>query len=266
MFNVESEAELDAISRVASPNGTQGPGCFAAQSRHRRQNARQDDDRQARQQVRHGHRKGRRCWPTGSGRQPSAAVRHSHAPGLADPDDRALRARPSRRRRQVVADFRRRGHEIDWINLGGGFGISYRKQEGPPAAEYAKVIVPAVREAGCRLALEPGRFIVGNAGVPRQPGDLHQAGRGQEVRHSGRGDERSGPPRNVRRVSPHLAGPAPRRSAGRLRGGRRRLRAGRRRRPDLRVGRLPGQGPLLCPRSNGGTFWSRSAPGPTEWR
>jgi diaminopimelate decarboxylase len=66
---------------------------------------------------------------------------------------------------EVVADFRRRGHDTNWINLGGGFGISYRKEEGPPAAEYAKVIVPAVQSAGCRLALEPGRFIVGNSGV-----------------------------------------------------------------------------------------------------
>jgi diaminopimelate decarboxylase len=65
----------------------------------------------------------------------------------------------------VVAEFRRRGHDTNWINLGGGFGISYRKEEGPPAANYANVIVPAVRKAGCRLALEPGRFIVGNAGV-----------------------------------------------------------------------------------------------------
>ncbi len=46
---------------------------------------------------------------------------------------------------KVVEDFRRNGHEINWINLGGGFGISYRKQEGPPAADYAKVIVPAVQ-------------------------------------------------------------------------------------------------------------------------
>jgi diaminopimelate decarboxylase len=49
--------------------------------------------------------------------------------------------------------------------MGGGFGIHYRKQEAPPASAYAEVILPAVRETGCRLVLEPGRFIVGNAGV-----------------------------------------------------------------------------------------------------
>ncbi len=65
----------------------------------------------------------------------------------------------------VVRGLRAAGHQIDWINLGGGFGISYRQNEGLPASAYAEVIVPAVKAAGCRLALEPGRFICGNAGI-----------------------------------------------------------------------------------------------------
>jgi diaminopimelate decarboxylase len=66
---------------------------------------------------------------------------------------------------EVVDEFRRKGHDTRWINLGGGFGIHYRKQEALPAAAYAAVIVPGIQAADCRLALEPGRFIVGNAGV-----------------------------------------------------------------------------------------------------
>src|SRR4029453_2892400 len=66
---------------------------------------------------------------------------------------------------EVVDKFRKKGHDTRWINLGGGFGIHYRKQEGLPAAAYAAVIVPTVKAAGCRLALEPGRFIVGNSGI-----------------------------------------------------------------------------------------------------
>lgn len=66
---------------------------------------------------------------------------------------------------EVVREFRGKGHDTRWINLGGGFGIHYRKQEALPAGEYAKVIVPGIKAAECRLALEPGRFIVGNAGV-----------------------------------------------------------------------------------------------------
>ena len=64
---------------------------------------------------------------------------------------------------EVVEALRRDGHDINWINLGGGFGISYRGNEGLPAEAYAKVIVPAVKAAKCRLALEPGRFVVGNS-------------------------------------------------------------------------------------------------------
>lgn len=66
---------------------------------------------------------------------------------------------------EVVEGLRRDGHNIDWINLGGGFGISYRGNEGLPASAYAKVIVPAIQQAKCRLALEPGRFVVGNSCV-----------------------------------------------------------------------------------------------------
>lgn len=66
---------------------------------------------------------------------------------------------------EVVEGLRRDGHDVNWINLGGGFGISYRGNEGLPASAYAEVIVPAVKQAKCRLALEPGRFVVGNSCV-----------------------------------------------------------------------------------------------------
>ena len=101
---------------------------------------------------------------SGLARCASAVERDPHAFGFADPVNRSVCGR-RQRAAQVVAEFRRRGHDTNWINLGGGFGISYRKEEGPPAADYANVIVSAVQKAGCRLALEPGRFIVGNAGV-----------------------------------------------------------------------------------------------------
>ncbi|MFN4257954.1 MAG: diaminopimelate decarboxylase [Gemmataceae bacterium] len=65
----------------------------------------------------------------------------------------------------LVEKLRQQGHRIEYMNMGGGFGIHYRKQEAPPASAFAAVIVPAVQEAGCKLVLEPGRFIVGNAGI-----------------------------------------------------------------------------------------------------
>src|SRR5256885_144750 len=65
----------------------------------------------------------------------------------------------------LIDKLRRQGHEIEYLNMGGGFGIHYRKQEALPADAFAEVIVPGVKAAKCKLILEPGRFIVGNAGI-----------------------------------------------------------------------------------------------------
>lgn len=65
----------------------------------------------------------------------------------------------------LIEKLRQQGHPIEYLNMGGGFGIHYRKQEAPPADAFAEVIVPAVKKVGCKLILEPGRFIVGNAGI-----------------------------------------------------------------------------------------------------
>jgi diaminopimelate decarboxylase len=65
----------------------------------------------------------------------------------------------------LIKRLREQGHPVSVLNMGGGFGIHYRKQEAPPAQAFADVIVPAVQQSGCRLVLEPGRFVVGNAGI-----------------------------------------------------------------------------------------------------
>src|SRR5262249_34288215 len=65
----------------------------------------------------------------------------------------------------LIERLREQGHPVSILNMGGGFGIHYRKQEAPPADAFAEVIVPAVKKSGCKLVLEPGRFIVGNAGI-----------------------------------------------------------------------------------------------------
>ena len=66
---------------------------------------------------------------------------------------------------EVIGRLRQMGHPIGWYNMGGGFGIAYKKSEARSIAEYAAAILPGVKAAGCRLALEPGRVIVGNAGI-----------------------------------------------------------------------------------------------------
>jgi diaminopimelate decarboxylase len=65
----------------------------------------------------------------------------------------------------LIEQLRKQGHPITVLNMGGGFGIHYRKQEAPPADAFAAVIVPAVKKSGCKLVLEPGRFISGNSGI-----------------------------------------------------------------------------------------------------
>ncbi|MEI7684744.1 MAG: diaminopimelate decarboxylase [Planctomycetota bacterium] len=65
----------------------------------------------------------------------------------------------------LIDRLRRQGHQVTYWNMGGGFGINYRRQEALPAKAFADVIVPGVKKAGCKLILEPGRFIVGNAGI-----------------------------------------------------------------------------------------------------
>ncbi len=65
----------------------------------------------------------------------------------------------------LVGELRKMGHPITVLNMGGGFGIHYRKQEALPASAFAAEILPVVKRLGCQLVLEPGRFIVGNAGI-----------------------------------------------------------------------------------------------------
>ncbi|MGB7259680.1 MAG: diaminopimelate decarboxylase [Pseudolabrys sp.] len=72
---------------------------------------------------------------------------------------------------KLLADFVRTlrgdGHTISHVDLGGGLGIPYRDDNEPPPHpdEYAKVVKRATRDLDCRLIFEPGRLIVGNAGV-----------------------------------------------------------------------------------------------------
>ncbi len=79
--------------------------------------------------------------------------------------DPSAYGRAAARVADLALDLKKMGHDIRWLNTGGGFGIHYRGQEGRPAEEFAAVILPHVRRCGCRLLLEPGRFIVGNAGI-----------------------------------------------------------------------------------------------------
>lgn len=66
---------------------------------------------------------------------------------------------------ELVRRLRDQGHSISWFDMGGGYGINYRTCEARSIEAFATVIVPAVKAANCVLAIEPGRVIVGNAGI-----------------------------------------------------------------------------------------------------
>ncbi|MGA2817941.1 MAG: diaminopimelate decarboxylase [Xanthobacteraceae bacterium] len=71
----------------------------------------------------------------------------------------------------LLADFvrvlRADGHTIRHVDLGGGLGIPYREDNEPPPDPnaYAVVVKRATRDLNCQLIFEPGRLIVGNAGI-----------------------------------------------------------------------------------------------------
>jgi diaminopimelate decarboxylase len=67
--------------------------------------------------------------------------------------------------RGLVDDLRRGGIEIQYLDLGGGLGITYNDEEPPHPYEYASNILEEIKSFNCTLILEPGRVIVGNAGV-----------------------------------------------------------------------------------------------------
>jgi diaminopimelate decarboxylase len=68
---------------------------------------------------------------------------------------------------EFVRTLRSDGHTISHIDLGGGLGIPYRDDNEPPPhpEAYAEVVKRATRSLDCRLIFEPGRLIVGNAGI-----------------------------------------------------------------------------------------------------
>jgi diaminopimelate decarboxylase len=68
---------------------------------------------------------------------------------------------------EFVGVLRADGHAIEHVDLGGGLGIPYRHDNAPPPdpAAYAEVVKRATRELDCTLIFEPGRLLVGNAGI-----------------------------------------------------------------------------------------------------
>ncbi|WP_165230452.1 diaminopimelate decarboxylase [Aquisphaera insulae] len=164
MFNVESEAEMEAIARVAASRGQVAPIALRVNP---------DVDPKTHRYISTGKKQSK------FGMDIERALRAGRAavgnPGLkmigihmhigsqittVEPYAGAVAKGV-----EVIRQLREMGHPIGWYNMGGGYGIAYKGKEARPIPEFASVIVPSVKAAGCRLAIEPGRVIAGNAGI-----------------------------------------------------------------------------------------------------
>jgi diaminopimelate decarboxylase len=67
--------------------------------------------------------------------------------------------------RVLVGSLRKEGARIRYVDLGGGLGITYKDETPPGPEEYAKAIIQGLEGLDVTLILEPGRVIVGNAGI-----------------------------------------------------------------------------------------------------
>jgi diaminopimelate decarboxylase len=168
LFNIESEAELDVLLEESSRHVRRG-GVVPSVS------IRVNPDVQAGGHPhiatgRHEHKFGL-SWE--EARRLYLAHRESkwiHWQGISvhigsqivtmDPFRRALR-----RLAGYVDQLRKSGISLKYLDFGGGLGVRYTTEKPPARAEYARVVAQMLRPVGLHLLLEPGRTIVGPAGV-----------------------------------------------------------------------------------------------------
>lgn len=72
-----------------------------------------------------------------------------------------------RRLAELAGDLKNDGHDISVLDIGGGLGIAYDKAAPPPPtpAEYASLAFSILGHLGCKIVIEPGRSLVGTAGI-----------------------------------------------------------------------------------------------------
>ncbi len=164
MFNVESEAELEAIARVAAQAGKVAPIAMRVNP---------DVDPKTHRYISTGKKESKFGMDIDRSLRLAERVKelpsvsmigmHMHIGSQITTTDPYAGA--AAKGADIIDKLRAMGHPIGWFNIGGGYGIAYRGPEAKPVEEFARVIVPVVKKTGCRLAMEPGRVISGNAGV-----------------------------------------------------------------------------------------------------
>ena len=164
MFNVESSQELQAINVVAGRIGKKAPISIRVNP---------DIDAKTHPYISTGLKQNK--FGIDILRAPMAYRMASQLPNLkvvgidCHLGSQIIEAGPFmeglRKLKSLVEDLRNEGMEIQYLDLGGGLGITYEDEEPPHPVEYASNILEEIRGFDCTLILEPGRVIVGNAGI-----------------------------------------------------------------------------------------------------
>jgi diaminopimelate decarboxylase len=66
---------------------------------------------------------------------------------------------------KFIDELKREGIHLEYLDIGGGLGIIYKDENPQTAEQYAAKVVPLLAKTGLKIIMEPGRFIVGNAGI-----------------------------------------------------------------------------------------------------
>ena len=165
-FNVESEPELQALSEAAAEFGVTAPVAL-----------RVNPDVDARTHAKIATGKAENKFGVPIGRARAVCAEAARLPGLdvvgvdvhigSQLTDLAPFEAAYTRVAELTRALRADGHDIRRLDLGGGLGIPYtRSNEAPPLpTDYGALIRRTVGHLGCEIEIEPGRLIVGNAGL-----------------------------------------------------------------------------------------------------
>lgn len=164
MFNVESASELRALDEAARELGTRAPVALRVNP---------DVDPQTHPYIATGLKTAKFGIPIGEALatyEAAARMRGIEIVGVqmhigSQLTKTAPFADSLARTAALVKTLREAGIEVRMVDIGGGLGIRYRAETPPSHADFAAVLLPALRELGVTVVLEPGRSIVGNAGV-----------------------------------------------------------------------------------------------------
>ena len=165
-FNVESESELEQISSIASSMDKIAPIAVRINP---------DVDAQTHEKIATGKAENKFGIPLSRAREVYSKA--SQMPGInivgidLHIGSQLTDLKPFKKAYQKLADLtqvlRQDGHKIKRLDLGGGLGIPYEKNKSAPPlpVEYGKMVKEVLGHLDCEIEIEPGRLIVGNAGI-----------------------------------------------------------------------------------------------------